>query len=95
MSLKKELEQIDDRLGIGNRHTVESGDLYQYIQTQVNEMKAVLTRIRVDILLNEQIPVDGKAETEGRDKKIKELTNDAEQFVSSINVLTQLLKDLA
>lgn len=95
MSLRSKLTAIDKDLGLDKRHKVEEAQLETYVQTQVNEMKAVLTRLRVDVLLNQEIPVDGKIETEGRDKKISELKNDIEQMSSAVNVLQALLDEIA
>jgi len=94
MSLLTKLQANDKELGVTKDHDVAAEDFKAYIETQVNEMRAVLVRLRVDILLNKEIPVEGNLETEGRDKKIKELSNDARQFVESIDVMRKLHDEL-
>lgn len=88
------LSKIDKRNGVTDTHKSSTEDLKEYVESQIREMRLIITRNRVDILLNEKIPVDGRQEKEGRDRKISELEATVTQMVEAINVLEELKKDL-
>ena len=95
MKLREELAKIDKRNSVKEAHVVSDDLLRNYVETQLTEMMAILTRLRVDVLLNEQISVDGKKEAEARDKKVSDLESDIAQFVESITVLQKLHAELS
>jgi len=94
MSLLDNLKTIDKELDVKDAHTTGNERTREYVNIQIEEMKAVLTRLRVDILLNKEIAVEGDKERDGRDQKIRELSRDVKQFVQSITVLQKLSDDL-
>ena len=94
MKLLDELSKIDKRNGVTEAHLVADEGLLNYVDTQIAEMKSIIARDRVDILLNERIPVEGKQEREGRDAKIRELEGRVTQMVEAVNVLTRLKNEL-
>ena len=94
MKLLDKLAKIDDRNSLDERHKLPDEDLATYVGAQVAEMQAVIQRMRVDILLNENIAVDGKSEAEARDDKIKQLEKDIAQMSDAVNILAQLGSEL-
>ena len=94
MSLLDTLRKIDERNGVKENHLMADEGLLNYIDTQISEMKQIIARDRVDILLNEQIPVEGKQERDGRDAKIRDLEGRVQQMVEAVNVLTRLKSEL-
>lgn len=94
MTLTSELAKIDERNGVTTGHKVADEDLTAYIDTQIDEMRHIMMRDRVDVLLNEQIPVEGKQERDGRDAKIRELEGRISQMVEAVGVLTRLRDEL-
>lgn len=94
MALLDGLDKIDKRNGLGKAHLVANEDLAHYVQTQIDEMKVILTRLRVDVLLNEEISVDGQSEADARDEKVKKLQKDIKQMAEAVTVLTKLKDEL-
>lgn len=94
MKLLDELAKIDERNSLDDRHKLPTEDLASYVGTQVSEMQAILQRLRVDILLNEKIAVDGQSEADARDDKVKKLEKDIAQMSEAVNVLAQLGSEL-
>lgn len=94
MSLTKELNKIDERNGVTEKHQLASEDLAKYIDTQIDEMRHIIMRDRVDVLLNQEITVEGKQEREGRDAKVRELDGRITQMVEAVDVLTKLRDEL-
>jgi DNA-binding transcriptional regulator GbsR (MarR family) len=94
MALKEELAKIDKRNGVKKHHLVADEGLLHYVDTQITEMKQIIARDRVDVLLNEQIKVEGKQERDGRDAKVRELEARIIQMVEAVDVLTRLADEL-
>lgn len=92
--LSDTLKQIDERNGVGEAHLTDADEIKEYVQTQINEMKRIIMRNRVDILLNEKISVEGRAEKDGRDAKIRDLESTVVQMVEAVDVLTKLHEEL-
>lgn len=94
MTLLEQLDKIDERNSLDEQHKLPSENLAAYVGTQVAEMQQILQRLRVDVLLNESISVDGKSEIEARDAKVKALEKDIAQMSEAVNVLAGLGAEL-
>lgn len=94
MALLDQLSKLDERLGVEDHHNRTHSDKLGYIDTQVEEMRAVLWRLRTDIILNNNIKASGEVEQEQKDAKVKEMERDIKQMVQAVNVLLDLRREL-
>lgn len=94
MALLDSDKALVKKLGLNEDHELETEDKKLFVATQVEEMKKILWRNRVDAMLNRNIKTETEDEKDAVAAKIKEHEKEAKQFAEAITLMTQVRDEL-
>lgn len=94
MSLLEKLKKIDSDVGVTADHDRDHEGKVSYLQTQVEEIKSIMWRLRTDILLNGEIEPSSEDEATAQDTKVREMKRDLKRMARAVDVNNALLEEL-
>lgn len=94
MALLTTDKELAKKIGLTAAHEMDVEDKRQYVEAQINGIKAQLWRSRVDAILNHNVKADNKAEEIKVAEKIEAHETDARRYTEAITLLSQLLEEL-
>ena len=94
MKLLDKLEAINKELKLNESHERSATEKQSYVETQIDEIRAIMWRLRCDILLNSVIEVVGEAEAAEQESKVKAYKRDLKRMGEAVNVYSELLEEL-
>lgn len=92
MSLLKSDAKLVKDFGITDDLTNE--EKKSYIQDQIDSIKSMIWRLRVDTILNSEMEAKTETEEAERDAKVRSYKNDIRQMTAAVNVLNELKSEL-
>ena len=94
MALLDNIKELDKELDLTELHERPHGEQVEYVETQVKEIKAIMFRLRCDILLNSVIEVSSDDERESQQANVKAYKKDLKRMGQAVSVYSDLLAEL-
>lgn len=94
MSLLKSDKELVKQFNLSEAHELSRDEKIEFVNTQIDSIKATLWRSRVDLILNRNITAEGKAEKQQVEEKIREHENNVERFAEAVTILDKLKSEL-
>jgi hypothetical protein len=94
MALLEKITQLNKELELTELHDRSKDEQIEYVETQIKEIKAIMHRLRCDILLNSVIEVSSDDEREAQETNVKAYKKDLKRMGQAVTVYNELLEEL-
>ena len=90
MDVKTQLAELNKELSLTSDHDRDEEGKKEFVDTQLTEIRAVMWRLRVDIILNQSIEAANEEEQAGLDAKVREMKADLRRMKQAIDTLLKV-----
>ena len=90
MDVKTQLAELNKELNLTSDHDRDEEGKKEFVDTQLTEIRAVMWRLRVDIILNQSIEAANEEEQAGLDAKVREMKADLRRMKQAIDSLLRI-----
>ena len=94
MSLLKTDKELATKLGLTEVHETTKEDKLEYLNSQIDSIKSIIWRNRVDLILNHNIKTEGKEQAKQVADKIDQFEGDIERYAEAVTLMEQLKSEL-
>ena len=94
MSLLKSDAELATKLGLTDAHDLSKAEKLDYLEAQIESIKGIIWRNRVDVILNHNIKLEGKEQQKQARDKIEAFEGDIERYAEAVSLMEQLKSEL-
>ena len=94
MSLLKTDKELVTKLGLTDVHETSVEEKKDYLDAQIDSIKSIIWRNRVDVVLNKHIKTEGKEQAKQVADKIDQFETDIERYAEAVTLMEQLKSEL-
>jgi hypothetical protein len=88
------IKELNKELGLTDLHDRAKEEQVEYVETQIKEIKAIMYRLRCDVLINSVIELTDEQEKDAQAANVKAYKKDLKRMGEAVTVYSDLLAEL-